>query len=90
MGQLSCQRRLGTFSPQVTTALLLLPEAPLVLEEKRAGFLSSSVVRWERKNLGQTQMCGMLVTARVTLRKLTSLPAQHYCPLPPTHPGPTL
>lgn len=54
MGQPSCQRRLGAFSPQVTTALLLLPEAPLVLEEKRAGFLSSSVVKWERKNLGQT------------------------------------
>ena len=35
-------------------------------------------------------MCGMLVTARATLRKLTYLPAQHYCPLPPTHPGPTL
>ena len=90
MGQPSCRRRLGAFSPQVTAGLLLLPEAPLVLEEKRAGFLSSSVVRWERKNSGQTQMCGTLVTARATLHKLTSLPAQRYRPLPPTHPGPIL
>lgn len=31
-----------------------------------------------------------VVTARLTLCKLTSLPAQRYCPPPPTHPGPIL
>ena len=47
------------FSPQVTPGLLLLSEAPPVLEEKKErGFLSSSVVQWERKNSGQTQTCG--------------------------------
>lgn len=31
-----------------------------------------------------------VVIARLTLCKLTSLPAQRYCPPPPTHPGPIL